>query len=224
MSREYVRETRVLGNVKQFGNILLFDSGEDGMLWTNSGDVAEPKCIISDNRSLNYGAMLEIYNNSETIADNKYIVINKQFNAAPTKMYFVTAIYKVMAKANVDNYEFALMVRSNDKWYAVKIKHDLVNSRLKYLNSAGSYVNVVDSDITVNNGSWNYIKFSFNTKTDNFGKLVFNDTEYDLSDIEVNKSVSVGASYGRVDITIYQEGADANFKFCLDSIMITGDK
>ena len=224
MAKEYIRETRVLGNIRQFGNILLFDSGQNGMVWTVAGDVANPKAVISDYRTLNYGTKLKLFNNNASAVDAKFIEISKPFPSSNSDMYFLRGIFQVLATANVESFRFMIRVTDGAKRYTVGIKLDVTNSRLKYFNDAGTYTNVVGTNVLVLNEMWNYIEFSFNKITEKYGRLIFNDTEYDLSAIDVYSVADVGAAYGISDIYVYQEGTTANFEFYLDSVLITGDR
>ena len=223
MAKEYIRETKIFGNVKNFGGILMYEDGENGMQWAVSGNVANPKCIICDDVALSGGGSLRLYNNNESAVDGKYITIKKPFNITESQIISVEAIFRFK---NVDKYkEFVINIYLNDesKIYKAAFKSIRLSSKFQYLNSGETYTDLLAAGGLFYLGTWQYLKFGFNKTTGKYTDFQINKRTFDMSGITVFSDTGYAGTNCYIEITPSQYSNVTNFDCYIDSVLIRGD-
>jgi len=223
MAREYIRATRVIGNIKNFGGILLFDDASNGMTWEVGGNAMNPRCVVRDYGALDGGAMLRMFNDYETIVDDKFVSIQKYFPTCNSNIYTCKLVFKTEGGDHTKCIQFTLTPDNGVSAYDVSIKLDLEHGKLQCLNSDEDWVDLVAVGFQLWPYSWNYLQFGFNMATGKYSKLILNDTEYDISEVYAFPEEDSGVSIGWFRILNYQLGTGASAEIWLDSILITGD-
>ena len=137
----------------------------------------------------------------------------------PKKIGIEIASYLADA-INLKDFYFGLTYQDGANACSGYLKYDHVNGKLQYMNSAGAWVDIATSAFTVISAYFRRFKLVIDYEKNEYVRAIVNGKEYDLSNIAIPQSVSVGEK--RIVVSIYMATANAaGSTLYFDDVIIT---
>jgi hypothetical protein len=121
----------------------------------------------------------------------------------------------------IEDLEFIIRVYDSTGFDSYGIQYDHANSRLDYLDAAGSWTKIADiTTVKFTNYTYNYLKLIVDLSLDEYVTVYHNDSEYDISGNSGNRTAVASTPRYEFDVDLTARSGN-NDSVLIDDIVLT---
>jgi len=220
MGKEYTRKIEIINAMTPYGNILLYDNMEDLLKWTGEGEGADWAATRAQNQVFNGNYSLDLITKATNPAANDWVSAYRLFPPRFDCGFSVQGIGCLRTPANTLDATFSLIFDNGITQLRAGFQIDPVNSKIKYLSAANTYLDIPNPDFIVYNDYWFYFKLNVNFKNKEYINLTINHVEHDLANIAIYELATATYNTGRIDVGLSATN-NQRPQMCIDDILIS---
>ena len=218
MGKEYTRNIQILGNIPNFGKIVLFDNFSNNLSWDVNGNAGY---IVRRNPSiyLTPPASLQL---STPNGEEDNVTASKYLYPLLSNSLKVSIPFLINNASLVNNIKFSLLFYTGVRVYTAKILWLSSGTLFKYANSDGAHIALPDGVVNIKDDTWNRLEFSINTHLLKYSSFSFNNIFTDLSSMglpSTPSNISPSITF-RIELT---NNAEEVLSLYLDAVLISED-
>lgn len=188
MGEQWIRRVMVLGSVPSLGPVMLFDDIEDLLKWSKTGTGADYVVEKSATVAYNGSACLHMQPKATSPADGDVVSAYRDLYQRPGKRYRVEMIWRFEVETTLQYARFSQTIWDGTNKHEVEVRFDAIAQKWQYLNSGGTWSDVIGGAQRLNNVAWHRMMIEFDESAGEFIQLVSDSLEMSLSGIKYKQA------------------------------------